>query len=271
MLITHVPTVECMPALRCFSLQGQCCFPLPRCSGHRPPRGQHPSVLCSLTAGANQPGVLDKLAGAVRDAAVSAAQSLVAPGDPAAAANLQPDIPSDSGAEAASPEQPPAAQSDVSMAQPSNGSEPQTAESEDRTDSSGYDAVDAAADPAIVGSQEWLAPQQQLPDQTPPEAGAAAAAARAAGDTTAQTSGPAATSPQQDQQQEQRQPPTDQQLDAVVAKLPEAQREAAKRKLRCSWDAKDARGGGGDFLFELGNTDYNTNVDVGEPLDVSAL
>lgn len=215
------------------------------------------------SGGANEPGVLDNLAGAVRDAAVSAAKSLASAGDPAAAANLQPGILSDSGAEAASFGQPPVAQSDVSMAQPSNGSRPQTAESEDRTVSSGGDAGDTAADPAIVGSQEWLAPQQQLPDQTPPEAGAAAAAAVAAGDSKAQTSSPAAPSPQQDQQQEQRQPPTDQQLDAAVAKLPEAQREAAKRKLRSSWDAKDARGGGGDFLFELGNTDYNTNVDVG--------
>ena len=227
-------------------------------------------------AGASQPGVLDKLAGAVRDAAVSAAESLVSAGDPAAAANLQPGIPSSSGAEAASPEQLPAAQSDVSMARSSNGSEAQAEEAGDRTGSGEHAAV-GAADPAIVGSQEWLAPQQQLPDQTPPEAGAAAAAATADGDATAQAASPAAAPPQQQQQEQQQQeeqqrqqspqPPTDQQLDAVVAKLPEAQREAAKRKLRSSWDAKDARGGGGDFLFELGNTDYNTNVDVGESLE----
>ena len=73
--------------------------------------------------------------------------------------------------------------------------------------------------------------------------------------------------PPQQQQQQAPQPPTEQQLDAAVAKLPEAQRDAAKKKLRSSWDAKDVRGGGGDFLYELGNTDYNTDVDVGELLE----
>ncbi|KAI8473751.1 MAG: hypothetical protein J3K34DRAFT_164814 [Monoraphidium minutum] len=42
--------------------------------------------------------------------------------------------------------------------------------------------------------------------------------------------------------------------------------EAKRSRWRSSWDAKQAGGGqgGGDFLFELGNTNYNTNVDVGQ-------
>ena len=229
--------------------------------------------------------MLDRLAGAVRDAAVSAAQSLVADGDPAAAANMQPGLPSDSGIKQASQEQPPAAQPDVSSAHQSNGSEAQPAEMGKRTGSDGdaAGAADADIDPAIVGSQEWLAPQQQLPDQTPPQPSAATAAAVTDSDATVQAASPAGAAPQQQQQEDQQQqqqeqeqqqqpwqPPTDQQLDAAVAKLPEGQREAAKKKLRSSWDAKDARGGGGDFLFELGNTDYNTNVDVGELLESPA-
>jgi hypothetical protein len=37
------------------------------------------------------------------------------------------------------------------------------------------------------------------------------------------------------------------------------------QRFRSSWDAKEAGGGqGGDYLFELGQSDYNTNVDAGQ-------
>ncbi|KAF8055666.1 rca [Scenedesmus sp. PABB004] len=35
-----------------------------------------------------------------------------------------------------------------------------------------------------------------------------------------------------------------------------------------SWDAKEAGGGGGDYLYQLGRSDYNTNVDAGQNSDM---
>jgi len=215
--------------------------------------------------------VLDKLAAVVKDAASSAATLLTGPADPGAAANLQPgigdgigDSGEQAGGSAAALDQPPAAQAGGQT---------------DGNGSSGGSSSDAAA----AGSQEWLAPQPKLADRSPAEAAAqdasanrrdsSAAAAASAGtvqqqqqDAAAPAAANGAGQQQQQQpvqQQQKAQPPSEEELERAVRRLPPKAREAAKTKIRASWAAKDARGGDKDFLYELGQTDYNTNVDVG--------
>jgi hypothetical protein len=49
-------------------------------------------------------------------------------------------------------------------------------------------------------------------------------------------------------------------------------RSNGSKQFRSSWDAKEAgggRGNGADYLYELGHSaNYNTNVDVGQNIDM---
>ena len=49
-----------------------------------------------------------------------------------------------------------------------------------------------------------------------------------------------------------------------------APRSSSSSEFRSSWDAREAGGGGrgGDYLYELGQSDYNTNVDAGQNRDM---
>lgn len=214
-----------------------------------------------MSTGKNHPGLLDKLAAAVKDVAASATSLLAGGADPAAAADLQPGAGRGeaTGIVNAELDQPPASLGGSAV----------------RPDgSNGAGAVSAGGE-AVVGSQEWLAQPAKLPDQSPPDQATPEASSEADAD-----SAQSAAEPAQQQrldagsslpsdgadQQLPVQPPTltEEQLERAVKRLPPKAREAAKTKIRASWSATDARGGSSDYLYELGNTDYNTNVDVGE-------
>lgn len=113
---------------------------------------------CATSAGENDPGVLDELAGAVKDAATSAKRQMAGGPSSGAAANLMPDGGEAGGKAGDALDKPAAAQAAGCATRSGDGS------------SGPADSEAGNADNVIVDSQEWLAPQLKLQDQTPPEA-----------------------------------------------------------------------------------------------------
>ncbi|GBF99559.1 ribulose bisphosphate carboxylase oxygenase, chloroplastic [Raphidocelis subcapitata] len=88
--------------------------------------------------------------------------------------------------------------------------------------------------------------------------GVAAAAQQQAGDGAAAAAAASADPQQQQQQQQQQQ---------AGAQAPGPEGEKGARSRSSSWGAVESgggRGGGADYLYELGKSDYNTNVDAGQ-------